>query len=185
MVPLSYLSTYHSHLSWWPWLGSYWSYLRRTSYKQQWTFLSLSYLYLVLSYQEAIGAVQGGQVTGRNGLSYPYLIFILSYLIRELLELSEEDKLQAAMDVAEAVYFIHNLSNPVVHQVMADLYWMHGGWWMKCGRCRLPHTKPFLAKQVNGWDLVFGLPRLCPRFINIVILFLTAQQCSYCYCYCH
>ena len=37
---------------------------------------------------------------------------------RELLELSEEDKLQAAMDVAEAVYFIHNLSNPVVHQVM-------------------------------------------------------------------
>ena len=36
---------------------------------------------------------------------------------RELLELSEEDKLQAAMDVAEAVYFIHNLSNPVVHQV--------------------------------------------------------------------
>ena len=31
--------------------------------------------------------------------------------------MSEEDKLQAAMDVAEAVYFIHNLSNPVVHQV--------------------------------------------------------------------
>ena len=40
-----------------------------------------------------------------------------SPLSRELLELSEEDKLQAAMDVAEAVYFIHNLSNPVVHQV--------------------------------------------------------------------
>ena len=38
-------------------------------------------------------------------------------ITRELLELSEEDKLQAAMDVAEAVYFIHNLSNPVVHQV--------------------------------------------------------------------
>ena len=43
-------------------------------------------------------------------------------LVRELLELSEEDKLQAAMDVAEAVYFIHNLSNPVVHQVMESLH---------------------------------------------------------------
>ena len=29
-------------------------------------------------------------------------------------------RVQAAMDVAEAVYFIHNLSNPVVHQVMVD-----------------------------------------------------------------
>ena len=60
-------------------------------------------------------------------MDFLILILSLSYLIRELLELSEEDKLQAAMDVAEAVYFIHNLSNPVVHQVMADLYWMHGG----------------------------------------------------------
>ena len=46
-------------------------------------------------------------------------------ITRELLELSEEDKLQAAMDVAEAVYFIHNLSNPVVHQVRSPLHrWM-------------------------------------------------------------
>ena len=48
-------------------------------------------------------------------------------LFRELLELSEEDKLQAAMDVAEAVYFIHNLSNPVVHQVMTELHRTDGG----------------------------------------------------------
>ena len=45
------------------------------------------------------------------------LFFYHTLITRELLELSEEDKLQAAMDVAEAVYFIHNLSNPVVHQV--------------------------------------------------------------------
>ena len=54
---------------------------------------------------------------------------------RELLELSEEDKLQAAMDVAEAVYFIHNLSNPVVHQVMDGWSLVKfnqcGYWWME------------------------------------------------------
>ena len=54
---------------------------------------------------------------------------------RELLELSEEDKLQAAMDVAEAVYFIHNLSNPVVHQVMDGWSLVKfnqcGCWWME------------------------------------------------------
>ena len=37
-------------------------------------------------------------------------------VLRELLELSEEDKVQAAVDVVEAVYYIHNLSTPVVHQ---------------------------------------------------------------------
>ena len=36
--------------------------------------------------------------------------------LRELLDLSEEDKVQAAVDVVEAVYYIHNLSTPVVHQ---------------------------------------------------------------------
>ena len=60
-------------------------------------------------------------------MDFLILILILSYLIRELLELSEEDKLQAAMDVAEAVYFIHNLSNPVVHQVMTELHRTDGG----------------------------------------------------------
>ena len=47
--------------------GSYWSCPRRTSNRPQWTFLSLSYLYLVLSYQGATGAIRGGQTTGRNG----------------------------------------------------------------------------------------------------------------------
>ena len=36
-------------------------------------------------------------------------------LLRELLGMSEEDKLQAAVDVVEAVYYIHNLSSPKVH----------------------------------------------------------------------
>ena len=37
-------------------------------------------------------------------------------VLRELLNLTEEDKLQAAIDVTEAVYFIHNLSPAIVHK---------------------------------------------------------------------
>ena len=39
--------------------------------------------------------------------------------LRELLNLTEEDRLQAGVDIAEAVYYIHNLSRPVVHQHIA------------------------------------------------------------------
>ena len=37
-------------------------------------------------------------------------------LLRELMDLSEEDKVQAAVDIVEAVYYLHNLSTPIVHQ---------------------------------------------------------------------
>ena len=67
-------------------------------------------------------------------------------ITRELLELSEEDKLQAAMDVAEAVYFIHNLSNPVVHQVRGH-HCIGGTVEMKGGRGGLSHL---LTIQVTG-----------------------------------
>ena len=36
-------------------------------------------------------------------------------MMRELLAMNEEDKVQAASDVVEAVYYIHNLSTPIVH----------------------------------------------------------------------
>ena len=42
-----------------------------------------------------------------------------SLQLRELLDLSEEDKVQAAIDIAEAVYYLHNLSRPIVHQHIA------------------------------------------------------------------
>ena len=37
-------------------------------------------------------------------------------LLRELLGLSEKDKVQTAVDLVEAVYYLHNLSTPIVHQ---------------------------------------------------------------------
>ena len=40
-------------------------------------------------------------------------------LLRELMDLSEEDKVQTAVDIVEAVYYIHNLSTPIVHQNIA------------------------------------------------------------------
>ena len=33
--------------------------------------------------------------------------------------LGEEEKVEGAVDIAEAVYFLHNLSTPVVHQHIA------------------------------------------------------------------
>ena len=37
-------------------------------------------------------------------------------MIRDLLNLTEDDRIQASVDVTEAVYFLHNLSTPIVHQ---------------------------------------------------------------------
>ena len=39
-----------------------------------------------------------------------------SSVLRELVNMTEEDRIQAAVDITEAVYYIHSLSQPIVHQ---------------------------------------------------------------------
>ena len=39
-----------------------------------------------------------------------------SSVLRELVNMTEEDRIQAAVDITEAVYYIHSLSSPIVHQ---------------------------------------------------------------------
>ncbi len=39
-----------------------------------------------------------------------------------MLSLTEEDRVQAALDIAEAVFYLHNLSTPAVHQYIAARY---------------------------------------------------------------
>jgi hypothetical protein len=39
-----------------------------------------------------------------------------------LYSLTEEDRVQAALDIAEAVFYLHKLSTPAVHQYIAARY---------------------------------------------------------------
>jgi hypothetical protein len=63
--------------------------------------------------------------------------------LRDLLDLSEEDKLQAATDIAESVYYIHNLCRPVVHQV--------------------PASRPSTPRSTSPLKTLSWMARLCGR----------------------
>ena len=39
-----------------------------------------------------------------------------------LVSLTEVDRVQAALDIAEAVFYLHNLSTPAIHQHIAPRY---------------------------------------------------------------
>ena len=74
-------------------------------------------------------------------------------VLRELLVLTEEDKLQAALDITEAVYFIHNLSSPIVHQNVSARNILIDGETLR-GRLRAPEIQERLDDMI--WCINHG-----------------------------
>ena len=77
----------------------------------------------------------------------------MNSVLRELLSLTEEDKLQAALDVTEAVYFIHNLSNPIVHHNVSAKNIVIDGETLR-GRLRAPEIQDRLEDMI--WCINHG-----------------------------
>ena len=77
----------------------------------------------------------------------------MNSVLRELLSMTEEDKIQAALDVTEAVYFIHNLSNPIVHQNVSAKNIVIDGETLR-GRLRAPEIQERLEDML--WCINHG-----------------------------